>query len=74
MRTLEEAQQAVAKGPSLLSPAIVPEVIDHCLKNQIPIFPGTATPNDIQKAVSFGIKTVKFFQQIFMAGYKQSKR
>ena len=62
VRTLEEAQQAVAKGAQfIVSPAIVPEVVDYCLKEQIPIFPGTATPNDIQKAVSFGLKTVKFF-------------
>lgn len=74
VRTLEEAQQAVAKGAQfIVSPAIVPEVIDHCLKNQIPIFPGTATPNDIQKAVSFGIKTVKFFPADIYGGLQAIK-
>lgn len=62
VRTVTEAEQAVAKGAQfIVSPAIVPEVIDYCLENQIPVFPGVATPNDIQRAMSHNLKVVKFF-------------
>lgn len=40
VRTLKEAQEAVANGAQfIVSPAIVPEVIDFCLANEVPIFP-----------------------------------
>lgn len=62
VRTIEEAKAAVENGAEfIVSPAIVPEVIDYCLENEIPVFPGTATPGDIQRASDYGIKTVKFF-------------
>ncbi|GGC90290.1 bifunctional 4-hydroxy-2-oxoglutarate aldolase/2-dehydro-3-deoxy-phosphogluconate aldolase [Enterococcus wangshanyuanii] len=62
VRTIEQAKIAVANGAKfIVSPAIVPEVIEYCLLENIPIFPGTATPGDIQKASEYGLKTVKFF-------------
>ncbi|MBO0469853.1 bifunctional 4-hydroxy-2-oxoglutarate aldolase/2-dehydro-3-deoxy-phosphogluconate aldolase [Enterococcus sp. DIV0242_7C1] len=62
VRTLEQAKIAVASGAKfIVSPAIVPEVIEYCLQEDIPVFPGTATPGDIQKASEYGLKTVKFF-------------
>ena len=55
VRTLKEAQEAVANGAQfIVSPAIVPEVIDFCLANEVPIFPGTATPGEIQRALAYG--------------------
>ena len=62
VRTLKEAQEAVANGAQfIVSPAIVPEVIDFCLANEVPIFPGTATPGEIQRALAYGLRVVKFF-------------
>lgn len=62
VRTLEQAKIAVVSGAKfIVSPAIVPEVIEYCLQEDIPVFPGTATPGDIQKASEYGLKTVKFF-------------
>ena len=75
MRTLEEAQQSGSKrGPVYcLSSYCSRSYRSLLLKNQIPIFPGTATPNDIQKAVSFGIKTVKFFPADIYGGLQAIK-
>lgn len=71
VRTLAEAQIAVENGASfIVSPAVVPEVIEYCLAQEIPIFPGTATPSDIQRAASYGIKTVKFFPADIYGGLK----
>ncbi|MDR0920939.1 MAG: bifunctional 4-hydroxy-2-oxoglutarate aldolase/2-dehydro-3-deoxy-phosphogluconate aldolase [Lactobacillales bacterium] len=62
VRTLEEAKSAVENGAKfIVSPAVVPAVIEYCISQDIPVFPGTATPNDIQQALDYGIKVVKFF-------------
>lgn len=62
VRTLQEAKIAVANGAKfIVSPAIVPDVIEFCLDLDIPIFPGTATPGEIQRASEYGINVVKFF-------------
>src|SRR5699024_5326065 len=52
------------------SPAVVPDVIEYCLEQEIPVFPGTATPRDIQSAADYGIKVVKFFPADIYGGLK----
>lgn len=62
VRTLEQAKAAVEKGARfIVSPALVPDVVEFCLAENIPVFPGTATPNDIQRAAAYGLSVVKFF-------------
>lgn len=62
VRSLAEAKLAIENGAQfIVSPAVVPEVIQYCLAQDIPVFPGTATPTDIQQALDFGIHVVKFF-------------
>lgn len=62
VRTLAEAKAAVEHGARfIVSPAVVPTVIEYCIEQDIPVFPGTATPGDIQRALEYGVKTVKFF-------------
>lgn len=62
VRTLKEAKIAVENGAKfVVSPAVVPEVIEFCLEQGIPVFPGTATPRDIQIAADYGLTVVKFF-------------
>ena len=71
VRTLAEAETAVENGAQfVVSPAIVPEVIDYCLAHEIPVFPGTATPRDIQLATQYGINVVKFFPADIYGGLK----
>ncbi|WP_321384359.1 bifunctional 4-hydroxy-2-oxoglutarate aldolase/2-dehydro-3-deoxy-phosphogluconate aldolase [uncultured Enterococcus sp.] len=74
VRSLEEAETAIENGAKfIVSPAVVPEVIDYCLKQDIPVFPGTATPGDIQRALAYGIKVVKFFPADIYGGLKAIK-
>ena len=71
VRTLKEAKDAVENGAKfIVSPAIVPDVIEYCIKHDIPVFPGTATPGDIQRATEYGIKVVKFFPADIYCGLK----
>lgn len=74
VRTLEEAKKAIENGASfIVSPAVIPEVIEYCIENQVPVFPGTATPTDIQKVVSYGIHVVKYFPADIYGGLKAIK-
>lgn len=71
VRTVEEAKKAVENGAEfIVSPAVVPEVIEYCQENNVPVFPGTATPTEIQQAVSYGIHVVKFFPADIYGGLK----
>ena len=71
VRTLKEAKDAVENGAKfIVSPAIVPDVIEYCIGQDIPVFPGTATPGDIQRATEYGIKVVKFFPADIYGGLK----
>lgn len=71
VRTLAEAKVAIENGAQfVVSPAVVPAVIEYCLEREIPVFPGTATPRDIQSAADYGIKVVKFFPADIYGGLK----
>lgn len=71
VRTLAEAKIAVENGAQfVVSPAVVPDVIEYCLDHEVPVFPGTATPRDIQQAADYGLKVVKFFPADTYGGLK----
>ena len=52
---------------------MIPEVIEYCIENKVPVFPGTATPTDIQKVVSYGLHVVKYFPADIYGGLKAIK-
>ncbi|SEL06292.1 2-dehydro-3-deoxyphosphogluconate aldolase / (4S)-4-hydroxy-2-oxoglutarate aldolase [Carnobacterium iners] len=71
VRTQKEAKDAIENGAKfVVSPAVVPEVIEYCIEQDVPVFPGTATPGDIQRAMEYGIKVVKFFPADIYGGLK----
>ncbi|MFQ7237116.1 MAG: 4-hydroxy-2-oxoglutarate aldolase, partial [Enterococcus hulanensis] len=43
---------------------------EYCLEQYVPVFPGTATPRDIQLAADYGINVVKFFPADIYGGLK----
>ncbi len=60
--SVEQVQRAVNAGAKfIVSPGFDEEVVDYCLANNIPVYPGTVTPSDVTKAVKRGMKVVKFF-------------
>ena len=60
--TTEQVDRAIGAGAKfIVSPGFNPEVVGYCVEKGYPIFPGCPTTSDIEKAMSFGLKVVKFF-------------
>ncbi len=66
VRDAEEALDAGAKF--CVAPGFVPEVVEFCLKNNLPILPGCVTPTEISMALNYGINVLKFFPVYQMGG------
>jgi 2-dehydro-3-deoxyphosphogluconate aldolase / (4S)-4-hydroxy-2-oxoglutarate aldolase len=69
--SLSQAKQAVDAGAEfLVSPCIIDDVIDFCLQNALPVFPGALTPTEIYSAHKKGASMVKLFPAaLFNAEY-----
>lgn len=60
--TIAQADAAMAAGAKfLVSPGFDPELVKHCVEKGYPILPGISTPTEIQNAIKFGLKYLKFF-------------
>ena len=55
----ERAMQAGAKF--VVSPGLDAEVAQFCIENELPHFPGCATPTEMQAALKLGLSHLKFF-------------
>jgi len=45
----------------IVMPTLVPDVVEYCVKNIIPVFPGALTPQEIYDAWNAGASMVKVF-------------
>jgi 2-dehydro-3-deoxyphosphogluconate aldolase/(4S)-4-hydroxy-2-oxoglutarate aldolase len=69
--TPEKAKAAKAAGAQfIVAPGFNPRVVDYCLEQSIPMYPGVATPSDIEAALERGLSLVKFFPAEPMGGRK----
>lgn len=60
--TPEQAAEARDAGAKfIVSPGLNPAVVDWCLENDVPVFPGVCTPTEIEMAFQKGLRVVKFF-------------
>lgn len=60
--TVEQVDAAVRAGAKfIVSPGFDAEIVDYCLKNEIPVFPGCISPSEVAQAVKRGLRVVKFF-------------
>lgn len=58
----ENARDARAAGAQfMVAPGINPEMVRYCVDNGIPVFPGVATPSEIEAALRLGLSVVKVF-------------
>lgn len=72
--TVDHAKAAVDAGARfLVSPGFGPKVVEWALANQVPIIPGVVTPTEIQMALEYGLKVVKFFPAGSFGGAKTLK-
>ena len=60
--SLSQCKEAISRGASfIVSPGYDTEIVEHCLKNNTPVFPGCVTPTEITVAVKAGLDVLKFF-------------
>lgn len=60
--SLEEAKEAISYGADfIVSPCIVEEVCDYCVKNDVCCSQGVATPTEAFKAYKMGADIIKLF-------------
>jgi len=59
VKSLEIAMDAGATF--IVTPVLVEDVMKHCVKNKIPVFPGALTPKEIYDAWNAGATMVKVF-------------
>lgn len=65
----DQVDRAINAGAKfIVCPCFDPEVVDYCLKKEIPVFPGCITPSEVAQAVKRGINVVKFFPAAHFGG------
>jgi 2-dehydro-3-deoxyphosphogluconate aldolase/(4S)-4-hydroxy-2-oxoglutarate aldolase len=71
---VEQAKLAVDCGAKfIVSPGLDEATVKWAIGNDIPVIPGTVTPTEIMKAISLGLKVVKFFPADVYGGIKAIK-
>lgn len=69
--TPEQAKAATDAGATfVVSPGFGPAVVEWCRARGVPVFPGVATPTEVEAALSAGLRTLKFFPAEPMGGVK----
>ena len=72
--TISQAQTAIDAGAKfLVTPGLNPNVVKYAHEKNVEIIPGVCTPSEIELALSFGIKILKFFPANVMGGAKMLK-
>jgi 2-dehydro-3-deoxyphosphogluconate aldolase/(4S)-4-hydroxy-2-oxoglutarate aldolase len=57
-----QVDTAVAAGARyIVTPGFNPKVVEYCQKKGIPVTPGVTTPSQIEQALEYGLKVLKFF-------------
>src|SRR5437868_11802251 len=72
--TVQQAEQAtLASAKYIVSPGFDAAVVDWCLKQNIQVLPGVATPTEINMALAKGVKLLKFFPAEELGGMRMLK-
>ena len=75
--TVHNADQAAAVVDAgakfVVAPGFNPKTVAMCIDKNVPVFPGTSSPTDLEMAMEFGLDIVKFFPAEAMGGVKTLK-
>ena len=52
----------------IVAPGFSRRVVEHCLQTGLPVYPGIATPTEVEAALELDLKTLKFFPAEPMGG------
>lgn len=68
------AEQAVAAGAkAIISPGLNVETVRWCIAHNVPVFPGCATPSEVEAAMREGLGVVKLFPAEVVGGIAMLK-
>ena len=57
-----QAEDAMLAGAQfIVSPGLDEETVEFCRRRRLPVFPGCATPTEMQAALNLGLTHIKFF-------------
>jgi 2-dehydro-3-deoxyphosphogluconate aldolase / (4S)-4-hydroxy-2-oxoglutarate aldolase len=60
--TATQAADACSAGAKfIVAPGFGAAMVDYCVEHDLPVFPGIATPTELEFALSRGLSVVKFF-------------
>ena len=60
--TPEQAKAAREAGAQfIVAPGFGPRMVDYCLEQGFPVYPGICTPTEVEAALEKGLTTLKFF-------------
>jgi 2-dehydro-3-deoxyphosphogluconate aldolase/(4S)-4-hydroxy-2-oxoglutarate aldolase len=65
---LQAADARRAGAKFVVAPGFGAAVVDYCLENGIPVFPGIATPTELEFGLSRGLSVMKFFPAESLGG------
>lgn len=69
-----QAKVATACGAkAIISPGTNRSVVDWCINQQYPVYPGCATPTEVEAAMSLGLSAVKLFPAKVVGGVAMLK-
>lgn len=65
------AKRAVkSKAQAIVTPGFNPSTVRYCIRHKIPVFPGVATPGEIERAMEMGLFVLKLFPCQVLGGEK----
>src|SRR5690606_15023629 len=74
VHSAEQAAAAVEAGAQfIVTPGFNPRTVRWCIDHNIPVFPGTSSPTDLESALELGLKVVKFFPAETLGGVETLK-
>lgn len=66
---VRQAEEAIDRGAQfIVMPGFGRQVVEYCLKKNVPVVPGCVTPAEFVMALEYGIDIVKFFPVYQMGG------
>jgi 2-dehydro-3-deoxyphosphogluconate aldolase/(4S)-4-hydroxy-2-oxoglutarate aldolase len=74
VHSIEQAQEVVEAGAHfVVTPGFNPRTVAWCQEHNVPVFPGIATPTDLEMALEHNIDVVKFFPAETLGGVNTLK-
>ncbi len=72
--TVEQARSVHASEAAfVVCPGLVDGIVEFCMGEGLPVYPGTATAGEVQRAYALGLRDVKFFPAVQAGGVPMLK-